>query len=75
MDKDKTNTSNDFPVKNFLSRHVPDQVTNSRRLCYRHRPDLIKQRQPDGLDIENAQRVSTILIVYIYNYVLKNIYL
>lgn len=46
------------PVKDFLSRHVPDQVTNSRKLCYRHRPDLIKRRQPDALDIENAQRVS-----------------
>lgn len=58
MDKDKANDKrNTFPVKDFLSRHVPDQVTNSRRLCYRHRPDLIKQRQPDGLDIENAQRV------------------
>ncbi|KAL7313633.1 hypothetical protein PS15m_007357 [Mucor circinelloides] len=57
MDKDKANDKrNTFPVKDFLSRHVPDQVTNSRRLCYRHRPDLIKQRQPDGLDIENAQR-------------------
>jgi F-box/WD-40 domain protein MET30 len=45
-------------VKDFLSRHVPDQVTNSRKLCYRHRPDLIKRRQPDALDIENAQRVN-----------------
>jgi F-box/WD-40 domain protein MET30 len=47
-----------LPVKDFLSRHVPDQVTNSRKLCYRHRPDLIKRRQPDSLDIENAQRVK-----------------
>lgn len=45
-----------LPVKDFLSRHVPDQVTNSRKLCYRHRPDLIKRRQPDALNIENAQR-------------------
>lgn len=47
-----------LPVKQFLSRHVPDQVANSRKLCYRHRPDLIKRRQPDSLDIENAQRVN-----------------
>lgn len=45
-------------VKDFLSRHVPNQVTHSRKLCYRHRPDLIKRRQPDELDIENAQRVK-----------------
>jgi F-box/WD-40 domain protein MET30 len=51
----------DLPVKDFLSRHVPDQVTNSRRLCYRHRPDLIKRRQPDALDIENTQRVTIII--------------
>lgn len=51
------NNSNKLPVKEFLSRHVPDQVTNSRRLCYRHRPDLIKQRPPDPLDLEKAQRV------------------
>ncbi|KAI9482935.1 MAG: quinon protein alcohol dehydrogenase-like superfamily [Benjaminiella poitrasii] len=50
------NDSNDkLPVKEFLSRHVPDQVSNSRRLCYRHRPDLIKQRQPDDLDVEKVQ--------------------
>lgn len=47
-----------LPVKDFLSRHVPNQVAHSRKLCYRHRPDLIKRRQPDELDIENAQRVN-----------------
>lgn len=56
MNNDSSNA--DLPVKDFLSRHVPDQVTNSRRLCYRHRPDLIKRRQPDALDIEKAQRVN-----------------
>jgi F-box/WD-40 domain protein MET30 len=50
---------NNLPIKDFLSRHVPDQVTNSRKLCYRHRPDLIKRRQPDSLDVENAQRVNS----------------
>ncbi|KAI7894305.1 quinon protein alcohol dehydrogenase-like superfamily [Mucor mucedo] len=59
---DKSDPSNDdLPVKEFLSRHVPDQVTNSRKLCYRHRPDLIKRRQPDSLDIENAQRQMEVL--------------
>lgn len=51
-------SNNKLPVKGFLSRHVPDQVTNSRRLCYRHRPDLIKQRPPDPLEVEKAQRVK-----------------
>ncbi|KAI8338308.1 quinon protein alcohol dehydrogenase-like superfamily [Choanephora cucurbitarum] len=45
-----------LPVKEFLSRHVPNQVSNSRRLCYRHRPDLIKKRRPDDLNMESAQR-------------------
>lgn len=53
------NTDNKIPVKEFLSHHIPDQVTNSRRLCYRHRPDLIKQRPPDSLDLEKTQRVCT----------------
>ncbi|KAI8340413.1 WD40-repeat-containing domain protein [Blakeslea trispora] len=45
-----------LPVKEFLSRHVINQVSNSRRLCYRHRPDLIKKRRPDDLNMESAQR-------------------
>ena len=49
---------NVLPIKDFLSRHVPDQVTHSRKLCYRHRPDLIKRRQPDALDIGYTQRVG-----------------
>ena len=47
-----------LPVKEFLSRHVPNQVSNSRRLCYRHRPDLVKKRRPDDLNMESAQRVT-----------------
>ncbi|KAI8970152.1 F-box domain-containing protein [Mycotypha africana] len=53
---DNTNNKDKLPVKDFLSRHVPNQVTNSNKICYRHRPDLIKQRQPDDFNIETAQR-------------------
>lgn len=60
-DSKEIQEQDNLPIKDFLSRHVPDQVTNSRKLCYRHRPDLIKRRQPDALDIENAQRVSIYL--------------
>ncbi|GAA5815248.1 hypothetical protein MFLAVUS_008754 [Mucor flavus] len=42
------------PALNMVN-HVTE-VAHSRKLCYRHRPDLIKRRQPDELDIENAQR-------------------
>jgi hypothetical protein len=47
------------PVKEFLSRHVPDQLTNAKKLCYRHRPDLIKRRQPDSIDFQQTQRVTS----------------
>ncbi|KAI7907669.1 quinon protein alcohol dehydrogenase-like superfamily [Cokeromyces recurvatus] len=49
------NSEDKLPIKEFLFRHVPDQVSNSRRVCYRHHPDLIKQRQPDDLNIKNIQ--------------------
>ncbi|CAO3683639.1 unnamed protein product [Rhizopus stolonifer] len=39
----------------FLSRHVSSQVSNTQRLCYRHRPDLVKNR---GLDEFSAQLVQ-----------------
>ncbi|RCI02428.1 hypothetical protein CU098_011188 [Rhizopus stolonifer] len=50
------NQDKQLPVKKFLSRHIPNQVANSRRLCYRHRPDLVKKRQPDDLHMESVQR-------------------
>ncbi|KAG1142374.1 hypothetical protein G6F37_011571 [Rhizopus arrhizus] len=49
------------PVKEFLSRHVPDQLTNAKKLCYRHRPDLIKRRQPDSIDFQQTQRQLDVL--------------
>ncbi|CAO3667240.1 unnamed protein product [Rhizopus stolonifer] len=54
------NTEN-VPVKDFLSKHVPDQLTNAQKLCYRHRPDLIKRRQPDALDFQQTQRQLNVL--------------
>lgn len=42
----------------FLSRHVPTQVSNSRKLCYRHRPDLTRKRMPDSFNFQDVQRVS-----------------
>ncbi|KAK4521046.1 U11/U12 small nuclear ribonucleoprotein [Mucor velutinosus] len=34
-------------VHPFLSKHVPSQISNTQKLCYRHRPDLVKNRGPD----------------------------
>jgi hypothetical protein len=45
-------------IHDFLSRHIPPQVTNTRKLCYRHRPDLIKKRMPDAFDFSLVQKVS-----------------
>ncbi|KAI9299871.1 WD40-repeat-containing domain protein [Cunninghamella echinulata] len=42
-------------IHDFLSRHIPSQVSNSRKLCYRHRPDLIKRRMPDTFDFKQVQ--------------------
>ncbi|GAN03683.1 E3 ubiquitin ligase complex SCF subunit sconB [Mucor ambiguus] len=41
-DKDK-----DTHTHPFLSKHVPSQISNTQKLCYRHRPDLVKNRGPD----------------------------
>ncbi|KAI8336638.1 hypothetical protein BC941DRAFT_461508 [Chlamydoabsidia padenii] len=43
-------------IHDFLSRHIPAQVTNTRKLCYRHRPDLIKKRMPDAFDFNLVQK-------------------
>ncbi|RCH86194.1 hypothetical protein CU097_008324 [Rhizopus azygosporus] len=53
---DKQKEKENAPVKEFLSRHVPEQLANSKKLCYRHRPDLIKRRQPDNFDFEQTQK-------------------
>ncbi|ORX49937.1 WD40 repeat-like protein [Hesseltinella vesiculosa] len=43
------------PIHDFLSRHIPSQVSTTRRLCYRHRPDLVKKRMPDDFDFNQVQ--------------------
>ncbi|CAO0797881.1 unnamed protein product [Mucor circinelloides] len=40
----------------FLSKHVPSQISNTQKLCYRHRPDLVKNRGPD--EFINAQKIQ-----------------
>ncbi|KAI9488037.1 WD40-repeat-containing domain protein [Zychaea mexicana] len=40
----------------FLTRHVPAQYSNTRKLCYRHRPDLTRKRMPDSFNFEDVQR-------------------
>ncbi|KAG2234842.1 quinon protein alcohol dehydrogenase-like superfamily [Thamnidium elegans] len=39
----------------FLTRHVPSQISNTQKLCYRHRPDLVKNRGPDDFDFQKIQ--------------------
>jgi F-box/WD-40 domain protein MET30 len=41
----------------FLSRHVSSQISNTQKLCYRHRPDLIKNRGPDEFNVQQVQKV------------------
>ncbi|CAO3578793.1 unnamed protein product [Absidia cylindrospora] len=43
-------------IHDFLSRHIPPQVSSTRKLCYRHRPDLIKKRMPDAFDFNLVQK-------------------
>lgn len=45
----------------FLTRHVPSQISNTQKLCYRHRPDLVKNRGPDDFDFQKIQDVSFLL--------------
>ncbi|KAI8987099.1 quinon protein alcohol dehydrogenase-like superfamily [Pilobolus umbonatus] len=49
------NINNTQPIKDFLNRHVPEQL-KAEKLCYRHRPDLVKRRKPDDFNMENLQR-------------------
>ncbi|KAL9551992.1 hypothetical protein MBANPS3_003988 [Mucor bainieri] len=41
----------------FLSKHVPSQISNTQKLCYRHRPDLVKNRGPD--EFIHVQAIQT----------------
>lgn len=52
MSKDKER------LNSFLFRHVPSQVSNKQKLCYRHRPDLVKNRGPDEFSAQQVQEVE-----------------
>jgi F-box/WD-40 domain protein MET30 len=58
--KGKQNEMDNLPptIHGFLSRHIPPQVSTTRKLCYRHRPDLIKKRMPDAFDFNLVQKVN-----------------
>ncbi|KAF7724947.1 hypothetical protein EC973_000528 [Apophysomyces ossiformis] len=43
-------------IHSFLARHVPAQLSNPRKLCYRHRPDLVRNRMPDSFDYQIVQQ-------------------
>lgn len=53
--------SDNTPVQKFLARHVPNQLANPRKLCYRHRPDLARLRGPDEVNFSDVQKVRRIL--------------
>ncbi|KAL0134993.1 quinon protein alcohol dehydrogenase-like superfamily [Mucor lusitanicus] len=48
---------NDKQTHPFLSKHVPSQISNTQKLCYRHRPDLVKNRGPD--EFIHVQAIQT----------------
>jgi F-box/WD-40 domain protein MET30 len=48
------------PLHPFLTKHAPSQISNTQKLCYRHRSDLVKNRGPDEFDFEKVQHVSSI---------------
>jgi hypothetical protein len=52
--------SDNTPVQRFLARHVPNQLANPRKLCYRHRPDLARLRGPDEVNFSDVQKVCWI---------------
>lgn len=56
-------TTKQEDLHSFLSRHVPSQISNTQKLCYRHRPDLVKNRGLDEFDILKIQSVN---IVYTF---------
>ncbi|KAI9284509.1 quinon protein alcohol dehydrogenase-like superfamily [Umbelopsis sp. AD052] len=49
-------SQNNTPVQRFLARHVPTQLANPRKLCYRHRPDLARLRGPDEYNFTDVQK-------------------
>lgn len=51
-------SQNNTPVQRFLARHVPTQLANPRKLCYRHRPDLARLRGPDEYNFTDVQKVK-----------------
>lgn len=51
----------------FLSRHVPSQISNTQKLCYRHRPDLVKNRGPDEFNVQQVQNVIKSKLIYNHN--------
>jgi hypothetical protein len=53
-------SQNNTPVQRFLARHVPTQLANPRKLCYRHRPDLARLRGPDEYNFTDVQKVKTL---------------
>ncbi|KAI7868339.1 quinon protein alcohol dehydrogenase-like superfamily [Spinellus fusiger] len=56
-EKDDTSSQDSTPtIHNFLSRHVPAQLSNPRKLCYRHRPDLVRKRSPESFNIQDVQQ-------------------
>lgn len=57
-------TKQDESLYPFLTRHVPSQISNTQKLCYRHRPDLVKNRGPDDFNISNIQQVSLLFFYY-----------
>lgn len=61
MEADERKASQDSentPVQRFLARHVPNQLANPRKLCYRHRPDLARLRGPDEHNFTDVQKVQ-----------------
>lgn len=67
MEADETKASQDSentPVQRFLARHVPNQLANPRKLCYRHRPDLARLRGPDEHNFTDVQKVQLSELVF-----------
>ena len=47
-------------VQPFLTQHAPLQISNTQKLCYRHRPDLVKNRGPDEFNFQQLQHVTKV---------------
>ncbi|KAI9019497.1 quinon protein alcohol dehydrogenase-like superfamily [Phycomyces nitens] len=55
-DPEREPKDNKPDIHDFLSRHVPAQLANPRKLCYRHRPDLVRKRVPDSFNTQDVQQ-------------------